>query len=65
MSENGLSNQELPPRLYPAAAIGQSNTLFITGGIQLPEINSVQYCSMEHILTIKFDGTFRNTTWSF
>lgn len=65
MSENGLSNQELAPRLFPAAAFGQSNTLFITGGIQLPQINSVRYCSMEQIMTIKFDATFRNITWSF
>lgn len=43
-------NEELPPRAYHAAAFGQSNTLFITGGIQLPQINSVQYCNMGEII---------------
>lgn len=57
-------NEELPPRAYHAAAFGQSNTLFITGGIQLPQVNSVQYCNMGEIMAINFDANIENITWS-
>ena len=53
---------KLLARAYHTAVFGSTNkTLFIIGGVQL-EINTVQYCNVGKIITIKFEPNFISFT---